>query len=60
LHTISRRELLGSLAALGAGTLAPARAAVKKGRIDVHHHITPGAGGAVTLAAFTCSKVAPL
>jgi predicted TIM-barrel fold metal-dependent hydrolase len=41
LHPISRRELLGSLAALGAGTLAPARAAAKKGRIDVHHHITP-------------------
>jgi 6-methylsalicylate decarboxylase len=43
----SRRELLESLAALGAGALLPAGCLIgqtnpaKRGRVDVHHHMLP-------------------
>jgi len=44
--SISRRQALGSLAALGAGTLAAAQPPAKgKGKIDVHHHVGPPGGG---------------
>jgi len=42
-HT-SRRDLLGSLAAMGVGALLPATAQSRKGKIDVHYHLGQRAG----------------